>query len=277
MRVLPKTTVVKIINKTVTVPEDGKKKLKIQREHETNTILVEGTIPVNSKKYQEWIAVREPTRFALDLFYQSLTSHGIKLNGKTKISKAPKNTQLITTYYSMPLSQLLIPFMKLSNNGHAETLIKEMGKVKKGKGSWKKGLAVCETELAKFGINPKTMVLRDGSGVSHVDLVPANQITQLLYNIQGEKWFPAYLHALPIAGETEKIQGGTLRNRLKDPTVRGKVKAKTGTISTVSALSGYVDTKSGQRLIFSILLNNLLDEDNGKKIEDKIVTILANQ
>jgi serine-type D-Ala-D-Ala carboxypeptidase/endopeptidase (penicillin-binding protein 4) len=276
VRVTPDTNFVKIINQTETVPADGKKEITFKREHAKNTITITGTLPVKSKPEKEWMGVWDPTRYALALFNQSLTEQGIHFIGKVKTGKTPDTARILHSHSSIMLSELLVPFMKLSNNGHAETLVKEMGRVVKGEGSWEKGLEVMEAELTKFGINTKTLVLRDGSGISHVDLVPADQLSQLLYAVQQQKWFPAFLHSLPIAGASEKMEGGTLRNRMKGPEVSGKVIAKTGTISTVSTISGYVNTKSGQTIIFSILLNNLLDDSKGKKIEDKLITIIAN-
>lgn len=275
--VTPKSNYVKMINHAVTVAKDGKNKIKIEREHSKNTVTIEGTLPFKAKETKEWIGVWEPTLFAATLFRQALAEHGITITGKIKTGIVPKQAKLLTKHQSMPLFDLLVPFMKLSNNVHAEMLIKEMGKVKKGEGSWEKGLSVMKSEVAKLGVNPKTMVIRDGSGISHVNSIPANQLSQLLFLVQREKWFPAYLNALPVAGNPEKMVGGSLRKRLKDPSIAGKVKAKTGTLSTVSSLSGYVITRTGQTLIFSILLNNMLDETKGKKVEDALVTILANQ
>ena len=274
--VTPNTDFVKIINQTETVAKDGKKELIFEREHAKNTITITGSVPVTSKGQKEWIGVWEPTRYALALFKQSLAEQGIQLSGKIKTGITPTEAKLLHTHSSIKLSELLIPFMKLSNNGHAETLVKEMGRVVTGEGSWEKGLEVMESALTKFGINTETLVLRDGSGISHVNLVPAAQLSQLLVAVQQQTWFPAFLHSLPVAGESEKMVGGTLRSRMKTQNVKGKVLAKTGTISTVSTISGYVTTKSGQTLIFSIMLNNLMDEAKGKKVEDKLISIIAN-
>lgn len=270
----PKTQYIKIINDVVTTSPDSNTKITFKREHGTNTIKISGAIPLKSKSTREWIGVWEPTLLALELFKQALEEKGIEVKGKIRTGTTFDSANLIYTHQSIPLSELLVPFMKLSNNGHAEILIKELGKVKKGEGSWDKGLTVLEEALHNMGLNTDTLVLRDGSGISHADLIPANELTKLLYLVQKKPWFPQLLKSLPISGNETKEVGGTLRKRLKDPNLAGRIIAKTGTIATVSSLSGYAETKKGDKIIFAILLNNLVHEEQGKAIEDRIVTAL---
>ncbi len=118
------------------------------------------------------------------------------------------------------------------------------------------------------------MVIRDGSGLSHVNGITARQLTTLLTRVQQESWFQAFKTSLPVAGKAERMVGGTLRNRFVDTDLAGKIEAKTGTLTGVSSLSGYMETKSGERVVFSILLNGMLDEDEGPVIEEEILKIV---
>lgn len=273
---LPKTDHVQIINQAVTTEPGSPKNIMIKREHGTNNIVISGTMPIGSSNSKEWMSVLEPGKYALDIFRHSLLEKGIKIGGNSQSSmgEVPKNSSLLAEKHSPLLKEIMVPFMKLSNNGHAEMLAKEMGKVVHDEGSWDKGLEVINQTAAKLGVNTKTIELRDASGISHVTTIPANEITTLLYTVQNKKWFPSYLNSLPIAGESERFVGGTLRNRMKNPPTKGNVTAKTGSLTGVSTLSGYATTKNGEKIIFSIMINNYL-ASGITDIQDKIATAIA--
>lgn len=271
MRLLPQNDYVKLVNKVYTVTPDSKANIKFQRIHGANTITVEGVIPIHSSGTREYIAVWEPTGYALNLFKQAIKKQGIIVKGKENNGNL-KGGQVLVTHNSIPLSKLLVPFMKLSNNIHAEVLVKEMGKVHRGEGSWNKGLEGVREQMERYGIDSKSLLIRDGSGISHINLVTSNALTQLLFRVQKETWFDSFYEALPVAGGKGKLVSGTLHRRMATMNVR----AKTGTLTTVSSLSGYMQTKKGKSVIFSILINNIYDEAEGKKIQDRIVEKLFN-
>ena len=273
---VPENSYMKIVNHTKTVAKDGKKSIRVERQHGSNTLVVSGTIPVGATKSRSWASVWEPTDYTVNLFKNSLDEQGIKFVVEPKIERGtvPGEATRLVMKESMPLKDLFIPFMKLSNNGHAEVLVKEMGKVIGGEGSWDKGLAVMESTLADMGIDTKTMLLRDGSGMSHKNLVTANEITKLLYSVQSKPWYPTFLNSLPIAGNDERFVGGTLRNRMKGTAATGNVKAKTGSLNGVTALSGYAETRDGETLIFSVMINNYLN-DTTYEVHDKIAVVIA--
>lgn len=271
INIFPKTAYVEIENKAETQLLGNEEDLIISREHGTNKIIIEGSIPVSNEPIREWIAVWEPTYYVLDLFKDALRVAGVSWTGRIRSGKTSETAQTLYSHSSRPLSDIIIPFMKLSNNGHGEMLVKEMGKVIFNEGSWEKGLTVLVNELKAYDINTDSLIIRDGSGISHATLIPADEITKLLYKIQNKSWFPSFLKSLPVAGNNERLIGGTLKDRLK----KYHVKAKTGTIYSVSTLSGYLKVHENKNIIFSILLNNLLDEDEGPEILDHIVELIA--
>lgn len=274
---VPANRYMTVVNHTKTVAKGEKKRLTVERQHGSNILVVSGTIPVGAKKTRSWASVWEPTNYTVSLFKQIIEEQGITFSETPIVARGtvPRGATLLTSKQSMPLSELFILFMKLSNNGHAEVLVKEMGRAMGGVGSWGKGLAVMESTLADMGIDTATLLLRDGSGMSHKNLVTANEVTHLLYAVQSKSWYPAFLNSLPVAGNEERFVGGTLRNRMKGTAAAGNVWAKTGSLNGVTTLSGYVETKSGETLIFSIMVNNYLS-NTVNEVLDEVVIALAN-
>jgi D-alanyl-D-alanine carboxypeptidase/D-alanyl-D-alanine-endopeptidase (penicillin-binding protein 4) len=271
----PKTNVVKLVNRTVTVEKEGSEAISAVRKHGGDTIIVEGTIPIEAKPEREWMAVRDPSAYALDLFRQSLEKEGIWIKGRAdKDGNPPRKTVVLLTKSSPPLSDIFIPYMKLSNNTIAEMLVKEMGKVVYGEGSWEKGLKAVNDCLPLIGVNPAVMHLRDGSGISHISTVPAGELSKLLVEARKKEWFPVFLQSLPVAGAKDRLIGGTLRRRMGQTAAAANVKAKTGTVTGASSLTGYVTTKGGQELAFAIVFNHFAGE-NVKDLEDQIAVLLA--
>ncbi|MGH3713406.1 MAG: D-alanyl-D-alanine carboxypeptidase/D-alanyl-D-alanine endopeptidase [Micromonosporaceae bacterium] len=267
--VVPETGYVTIDNRATTGTRTS---LSVEREHGSNTIVVSGTVAPGATNSQ-WASVWEPTGYAADVFRRALARHGVAVAGKTTLGVAP-NDPAIATHESMPLSRLLVPFMKLSNNGHAEVLTKAMGRKVSGQGSWSAGLAASQAALAKLGAATATMRMVDGSGLSRRDLTTPGHLGTLLASAQDEPWFGVWYDSLPIAGDPDRMVGGTLRSRMRGTPAAGNVHAKTGSLTAVTALSGYVTSADGERLIFSVVFNNYL---SGKPadLEDRIAVRLA--
>jgi len=273
---IPSTDYVIIHNKAKTTEAESEESLNITRVHGENEVMIEGTIPEDKKIMKEWISIWNPTKYTLALFKKEFAQQGIHVTGDYYPDITPIHTQKLVLHESEPLSEILIPFLKLSNNTIAEMLIKEMGKVTHNQGTWEKGLETEISTLDQLGIDVNNTVLRDGSGLSHVNSTQVNTITQLLYKAQSKEWFSYLYKALPVSGEKEKLTGGTLHKRMINSPLKQKVVAKTGTLTNVSTLSGFLETKSGEVVIFSIILNHMNDEDKGKIIEEKILSVLQN-
>ncbi|AZM53549.1 D-alanyl-D-alanine carboxypeptidase/D-alanyl-D-alanine-endopeptidase [Streptomyces sp. WAC 01529] len=274
--VTPKTEYVDIDLRATTVAPGGADTLAVERRHGENTITVSGTVPAGGAVTKEWVTVWEPTGYAAAVFRDALAAHGVKVSGPTRTGVAtPKDARRLASHDSMPLKDLLVPFMKLSNNMHAESLTKAMGHKATGRpGSWGDGIAAIHGYLKTAGVDPGKLRQVDGSGLSRKDNAAADQYVKLLRSAKAEPWFADWYASLPVACAPGKFAGGTLRSRMCGTPAALNVRAKTGTLTGASALSGYVKDKSGRELVFSIILNNHL-APSVKALEDAIVVTLA--
>lgn len=272
----PPTDYVTIANSATTGAAGSRNTISVDRVHGANTITVTGSIPAGSAATTEWMAVWEPTGYAAALFRAALTAHGVRVLGETTRGATPEGAPVVASRKSMPLRELVVPFMKLSNNLHAEILVKAMGRATSGQGTWGAGLAAMSERLRAYGIDPSRLSLRDGSGLSRMDQISPDQLVALLGAAHDRPWFDAWYDSLPVAGVSDRMVGGTLRSRMKGTEAEGDVHAKTGSLTGVSGLSGYVDTAGGETWVFSMVSNNFVGV-NMKSVEDAVAIRLASE
>jgi serine-type D-Ala-D-Ala carboxypeptidase/endopeptidase (penicillin-binding protein 4) len=270
----PATDVVKVDNRAVTGAAGSASTLSITRANGSDVIVVSGSYPASGAAVHSLRTVENPTLYAADVFRRALRAHGVTIAGTTERGRTPGAARAIANRRSMPLSQLAVPFLKLSNNGIAEILVKSIGRVTSGTGSWAAGLPRVVSYLKTVGVDTSQVTMTDGSGLSHTNHTTARQISNILKAVQKKSWFPAWYHALPIAGQSDPLVGGTLASRMTNTPAAGNVHAKTGTLTGATALSGYVTDPTGTKLIFSSIFNGY-QGGAPKDIEDRIAIRLA--
>jgi D-alanyl-D-alanine carboxypeptidase/D-alanyl-D-alanine-endopeptidase (penicillin-binding protein 4) len=180
----------------------------------------------------------------------------------------------ITSRQSPPLSVIAAQTLKPSQNLYAELILRTLGNERGDNAqdtSEAAGVAVVRKFLAEAGVNPNEVIMVDGSGLSRRDLITANAAIQLLSYMSRHRFASAFRDSLPIAGVD-----GTLARRMKNSPAMTNVRAKTGTIETVATLSGYVTSASGERLVFSVLLNNYPESSGARRVfTDDLAVLLA--
>lgn len=248
--------------------------VEVDREHGADTFTVSGSIPAGSDPVEEYMAVWEPSGLAAAVFRDRLAAHGVEVLRETGAGATPGGAEVLAERESMPVGELLTPFMKLSNNNHAETLVKASGRAAGAGGSWDDGLAAMADKLPGLGVDPADTSIVDGSGLSRVDQVAPAQLAELLLAAREKPWFDQFYDSLPVAGAEDRMVGGTLRDRMVDTPAEGKVHAKTGSYTGVSSLSGYVTAANGEELVFSLISNQVI-AGSTKGVEDAVAIRLA--
>jgi len=226
----------------------------VDKDKVRQKIEVKGVVPVDKGVWSQWKKVDQPALYFGFTLKQLLTQRGVKVKGRVRAGAVPPGSKLLTAAASDTLDIVLKRLNKNSSNFVAEQLIKTIGAEVKGvPGSHGKGIEAVEDFLERdVGIPRGTYVMKNGSGLNDANRFSAAQTTTLLSHMARRfPIAPEYLSALAIAAKD-----GTLRYRFEGSEAVGRLRAKTGTLENVSALSGYVQAVGGERFVFSVMVND---------------------
>lgn len=238
-----------------------------------NEYLLSGCMPKTSKSIDLSIAVSDPVRYTQKLIKQILSHNQISFKGQIIEGQTLQGSKIVSTHFSKPLSELINTMLKNSDNQIAGILLKTIGAhFYHEPTNWAKSVEALKTILQQSTpLNLHHAIIVDGSGVSRYNLITPDQLSSLLSIVFNDKAIAKpYIESLPIAGKD-----GTLQDRMKN--YQGKIYAKTGSMTGVESLSGYIQTKHHSVLSFVIMMNNFsMTEQQASDLEDKIAEQLAN-
>jgi D-alanyl-D-alanine carboxypeptidase/D-alanyl-D-alanine-endopeptidase (penicillin-binding protein 4) len=256
----PPTQSIRVINNTRTMAEGSSPALRIERDDLAAGIVVQGEVPIDVEEVRRTVAVESPSDYFVTVLRETLRDAGIAVEGPaTNMSELEQfdptvaNAIPLFVHQSPPLREILIGMMKPSQNMIAETLLLTIGRELRGESTADGGTAVVDSLLTVWQISPKEHRMEDGSGLSRYDLASPALLVGILETMDRSGLRDDWLASLPIAG-----RDGTLEDRMRDPPLLDQVRAKTGTLSNVRSLSGYLTDQRGDRFVFSIIANNHL-------------------
>jgi D-alanyl-D-alanine carboxypeptidase/D-alanyl-D-alanine-endopeptidase (penicillin-binding protein 4) len=210
----------------------------------------------------------DPALAAAQLFRSALVRAGVRVVGGAEHGTADDAAEPLASVDSPTVAAIVRWMDRVSDNFVAEMLVKELGAVQAGRGTTAAGLAVVTGLLGAAGVPLDGVRLVDGSGLSLSDRLTPSALASLLSVMWSDFEVRLELIAsLPLAGRT-----GTLQDRMRRGAATGVVRAKTGTTSNASALSGFV----ADRYVFSILQNGRPISWTWARIaQDRFATVLA--
>ena len=264
-----------ILNNSLTVPTTESEFIEVGREFDRPTIRVSGQLKVGAESESAYVAVVNPANNFLQHFQQVLVAEGIPVKQALVASTSSNFDLELAAVESPALAELVKETNRESNNLYAEVLLRLLGKVT-GKmpvpqeDTGEIGLKELKTALTQLGVNPNSYKLADGSGLSRHNLISPEALVQTLRLMATSPAASIYRASLPVAGES-----GTLKNRINTTPNRVILQAKTGTLSGVSALSGYIEVPNYEPLVFSIIINQSdLSAAKMRSATDEIVLLL---
>jgi serine-type D-Ala-D-Ala carboxypeptidase/endopeptidase (penicillin-binding protein 4) len=261
-----------IINQSVTVEEKQPAFINVTRELSGNVLRIQGQLAAKADPFLVKVPVVDPNNYFLRRFRIALIGEKIRL-GETAVVSAGINQEELAFVESPLLSDLVMETNQNSNNLYAEALLRAMAlqPKKPEQTTVNAALEVLKTTLTQLGVNPTGYVIVDGSGLSRHNLISPEALVQVLQGMAKTPAASVYRASLPIAGKS-----GTLKTRFQNTPAEGIVQAKTGTVTGVVSLSGYVNSSKYEPLVFSIIVNQSKQKAKALRLGvDEIVVLLT--
>ena len=269
-----------LLNRAVTAAPGSAETIDYKRHIDMPVLEITGTIPAAGQSVTRAVAVVNPTVFFAQALKDALIAQGVSVSGEAvdlddvaaeMDSRAERRVIASTT--SAPLRTMATVLMKVSQNLYAETFLKAVGRAQGGLGTTAAGREAVRATLASWGIPETSYVMSDGSGLSRYNYVSAAAIASILEHMYKDaKHRETLVATLPIAGKE-----GTISTRMRRTRAEGNAVAKTGSIANVRSLSGFVRTRDGEMIVFSILANDfVIPSATVNWIADLGVEVLAN-
>jgi len=283
------TNYLHLTNNTTTLARDAPTTIGINRGLSDSELRVWGDFPIGGRPFTAYLSVPNPALWAATLFKEALIARGIKVGGEARSRDFrvaerekfdPQKAFEIAQENSGTLSEIVRRTNKESNNLYAELILRTLGKERgasapdpdprknRERGDDEAGTAVVRAWLDHSGIPSDGLEIRDGSGLSRLDLLTPEATTRMLVAIAKTNAASAFRDSLPIAG-----RDGTLSGRLVSSS--GRVVAKTGRLTYTHSLSGYATSQDGEVLAFSIFCNDATGHSNPTRVIDEIVGLLV--
>jgi len=234
-------------------------------------LVIEGSLGRQSSPWVSRVRIDHPPAFAGSVFREALELTGIEVTGDIRLGTVSDDESPVLSHESRPLAAIVSAMNKWSNNFMAEQILRALGTTREGPATWTQSRTVVESFLSKVGIPPDHYTYLNGSGLYRgSEFKPADYV-RLLAFMWNHETSHEFISSLAVAGRS-----GTLRDRMTESAATGNVRAKTGTLAHVSALSGYLRTQSGRPVAFSMLLNNTPRKAwRYRDLQDRVVTRLA--
>lgn len=266
-----------LLNRSTTGARDSALLVWPEQRPGESALTIAGSVPSGSRPVSLYVSAGDPTQWFVNALRIELQRAGIEVGGEAvDMDDLPSKPDLsaatiVHVHRSRPLAELARPMLKDSINLYSEAVLR-MSTGTTGGRTNDAALAALKERLVAWGLQPDGLLVVDGSGLSRRDSLAADTLVAVLARMYDPTGQSPWMSGLPVAG-----RDGSLAGRLRNTAAESNLRAKTGTMSNIRSLAGYVRTRDDEMLAFVVMVNNF--EGTGQQAQaaiDAVAVAMAN-